>query len=100
LKIRKFNFTNLYKDRCLCLLNTPSHTIRHISALTRTTVKPLTFIFIGRDIAHHGVKFQLTKYIPLLTKIYPHLFKHGFSHVQPKCPSEVSLSIHPQKGSH
>lgn len=102
LKIGQFDALDLYGDGSLYLLNTPGHTVGHISALARTTVDPPTFIFMGGDIAHHGGEFRPTVYMPLPVEISPNPFQHALSRhtlslPAMKCPGEIFVDIHPQK---
>jgi glyoxylase-like metal-dependent hydrolase (beta-lactamase superfamily II) len=93
LKIGKFNAVDLYGDGSFYLLNTPGHTIGHISALARTTAEPPTFIFMGGDIAHHGGEFRPTSYLPLPEDITPHPVKGPMF----SCPGELFVAVHPKK---
>jgi len=93
LKIGKFNALDLYGDGSFYLLDTPGHTVGHISALARTTAEPPTFIFMGGDIAHHGGEFRPTPYLPLPEDINPHPIKGPMF----SCPGEVFVAIHPKK---
>ncbi|KAH7028442.1 metallo-beta-lactamase superfamily protein [Macrophomina phaseolina] len=97
LKIGRFEAFDLYGDGSFYLLNTPGHTIGHMSALARTTVDPPTFIFMGGDIAHHGGEFRPTEYIPLPREISPNPLKHALLRPPPTCPGDIFVSIHPKK---
>ncbi|KAH7399182.1 metallo-beta-lactamase superfamily protein [Phaeosphaeria sp. MPI-PUGE-AT-0046c] len=93
LKIGQFDAIDLYGDGSFYLLNTPGHTIGHMSALARTTVDPPTFIFMGGD---HGGEFRPTEYMPLPDEIHPHPLKHALIRPPPTCPGDIFLPIHPK----
>ncbi|KAF2994365.1 hypothetical protein E8E13_001363 [Curvularia kusanoi] len=97
LKIVQFQAIDFYNDGSLYLLDTPGHTIRHISALARTTADPPTFIFMGGDIAHHGGEFRPSSYMPLPQEIDLHPLSQKVFGSHPVCPGELFLSIHPNK---
>lgn len=97
LKIGNFEAIDLYEDGSFYLLNTPGHTIGHISALARTTVDPPTFIFMGGDIAHHAGEFRPTEYMPLPESISPHPLERRLLQPPPTCPGDVFLTIHPKQ---
>lgn len=62
-QIGPFQAYDYFKDGSLYLLNTPGHTVGHISALVRTT--PTTFVFLGGDVAHFPGMFRPTQRVPL-----------------------------------
>jgi glyoxylase-like metal-dependent hydrolase (beta-lactamase superfamily II) len=97
LKIGKFQAIDVYGDGSFYFLNTPGHTVGHVSALARTTVDPPTFIFMGGDIAHHSGEFRPTKYMPLPQEIAPNQLTNGPRRVPHACPGEMFLAIHPKK---
>ncbi|KAI2478915.1 Metallo-hydrolase-oxidoreductase [Pyrenophora tritici-repentis] len=97
LQIGKFQALDFYGDGSFYLLNTPGHTVGHISVLARTTVEPPTFIFLGGDIAHHGGEFRPTNYNPLPQEIAPHPLRHRLPMVPPSCPGEMFVAMHPKK---
>ncbi|KAL1984112.1 hypothetical protein VTN96DRAFT_9612 [Rasamsonia emersonii] len=63
LKIGKFQAYDYFGDGSFYILNTPGHTIGHISGLVRTT--PDTFVFLGGDISHFPGTYRPTQYVPL-----------------------------------
>ena len=97
LKLGKFEALDLYGDGSFYLLNTPGHTVGHLSALARTTVDPPTFIFMGGDIAHQGGEFRPTQYMPLPEDISPNPFSHALPKPALTCPGDIFAAIHPKK---
>jgi hypothetical protein len=63
LNIGGFKAIDYFKDGSFYLLDTPGHTIGHISALARTTSD--TFIFMGGDVAHTQAVFRPSTKMPL-----------------------------------
>ncbi|KAL1964338.1 hypothetical protein VTN77DRAFT_7023 [Rasamsonia byssochlamydoides] len=59
----KFQAHDYFGDGSFYILNTPGHTIGHISGLVRTT--PDTFVFLGGDISHFPGTYRPTRYVPL-----------------------------------
>jgi glyoxylase-like metal-dependent hydrolase (beta-lactamase superfamily II) len=104
LRIGQFDALDLYGDGSFYLLDTPGHTVGHLSALARTTADPPTFIFMGGDIAHHGGEFRPTEYMPLPVDISPNPFRHSpglpSSRRPPAlatCPGDIFVAIHPKR---
>ncbi|KAH7041514.1 metallo-beta-lactamase superfamily protein [Microdochium trichocladiopsis] len=97
LKIGRFDALDLYGDGTFYLLNTPGHTVGHLSALARTTLEPPTFIFMGGDIAHQGGEFRPTQYMPLPAEISPNPFSRTLPHAALTCPGDIFVAIHPKK---
>nr|AMB48857.1 metallo-beta-lactamase [Fusarium camptoceras] len=97
LKIGQFDALDFYGDGSLYLLNTPGHTIGHLSALARTTADPPTFILMGGDIAHQGGEFRPTPYMPLPTDISPNPFSRMLARPAMTCPGEIFVEIHRNK---
>lgn len=58
-----YQANDYFGDGSLYILNTPGHTIAHISALVRTTID--TFVFLGGDICHFGGNFRPSEYVHL-----------------------------------
>jgi hypothetical protein len=67
LDIGGFKANDYFGDGSFYLLDTPGHTVGHISALARTTSKKgeSTFIFMGGDIAHTQAIFRPSARLPL-----------------------------------
>jgi glyoxylase-like metal-dependent hydrolase (beta-lactamase superfamily II) len=67
LDIGGFKATDYFSDGSFYLLDTPGHTVGHISALARTTSDQgqSTFIFMGGDIAHTQAIFRPSPRLPL-----------------------------------
>ncbi|KAF5970657.1 metallo-beta-lactamase superfamily [Fusarium coicis] len=97
LKIGQFDALDFYGDGSFYLLNTPGHTIGHLSALARTTVDPPTFIFMGGDIAHQGGEFRPTPYMPLPAEIFPNPFNRTLPRPALSCPGDIFTEIHRNK---
>lgn len=62
-QIGPFKAYDYFGDGSFYLLDTPGHTMGHISGLVRTT--PTTFVFLGGDIAHFPGMYRPTPYVPL-----------------------------------
>lgn len=96
-KIGQFDALDFYGDGSFYLLNTPGHTIGHLSALARTTVDPPTFIFMGGDIAHQGGEFRPTPYMPLPHEIVPNPFSKMLPRPAMACPGDIFVDMHRNK---
>jgi len=93
LKIGRCDAMDFFGDGSFYLLDTPGHSVGHMSGLARVTTSPDTFIFMGGDCAHHGGEWRPTEYLPLPTSISPSpipKFRSG------GCPGELLLKIHPK----
>ena len=64
---------DFFGDGSFYIIDSPGHTIGHISALARTTTNPDTFIFMGGDLCHHGGEIRPSKYLPIPRDIPPRL---------------------------
>lgn len=62
-KIGPFPAHDYFGDGSFYLLDTPGHTVGHLSGLVRTT--PTTFVFLGADISHFPGMYRPTPYAPL-----------------------------------
>jgi glyoxylase-like metal-dependent hydrolase (beta-lactamase superfamily II) len=69
LKIGQFQAHDFFGDGSFYILNTPGHTIGHVSGLVRTT--PDTFVFLGGDISHFPGMYRPTRYAPLPEVVPP-----------------------------
>lgn len=95
LKIGRFDALDYFKDGSFYLLDTPGHTIGHLSALARVTTSPDTFVFMGGDICHHVGEFRPTVYRPFPTSIDP-------SPLPPfcgACPGSIFEAMHHKKSA-
>ncbi|OJJ46668.1 hypothetical protein ASPZODRAFT_132776 [Penicilliopsis zonata CBS 506.65] len=70
LDLAGFAAFDYFGDGSFYLLDTPGHTIGHISGLARTGPDN-TFIFLGGDIAHHCGEFRPSALSPLPDSISP-----------------------------
>ena len=72
------------------LLDTPGHTIGHLSALIRTSSSPDTFIFLGGDLCHHLGELRPSPQQPLPQQIN----YHPIPKYRPaKCPGSVFVQL-------
>lgn len=63
LKIGPFKAHDYFGDGSFYILNTPGHTVGHVSGLVRTT--PTTFVFLGGDISHFPGAYRPSVHIPM-----------------------------------
>lgn len=71
LKIGRFYAYDYFNDGSFYLLDSPGHTIGHLSALARVTTSPDTFVLMGGDICHHVGEIRPTIYRPLPSYFNP-----------------------------
>ncbi|EME38842.1 hypothetical protein DOTSEDRAFT_75539 [Dothistroma septosporum NZE10] len=79
-----------FSDGSLYFLNSPGHTIGHISALARVTSNPDSFILMGGDAWHHSAELRPSPYLPLPEQISPHPFTN---YPTSPCPGALFASI-------
>ncbi|KAF7556533.1 hypothetical protein G7Z17_g1336 [Cylindrodendrum hubeiense] len=87
--LRAYDF---WGDGSLYLLDTPGHSVGHISALARTS--DMNFVFMGGDICHFPGVFRPSPYIPLPNQ----MTKAARLDTYFACPCAASTftSIHPK----
>ncbi|QKX63861.1 uncharacterized protein TRUGW13939_11032 [Talaromyces rugulosus] len=93
LKIGKYDAHDYFGDGSFYLLNTPGHTVGHISALVRTT--PGTFVFLGGDISHFPGMYRPTKYVPMPLTL-PLETKLDTPRLPVPCPCSLFTACHPK----
>ncbi|KIW92958.1 uncharacterized protein Z519_06807 [Cladophialophora bantiana CBS 173.52] len=81
--LRAYDF---FGDGSFYLLDTPGHSVGHLSGLVRTTKNPDTFIFMGGDLCHHAGEVRPSKYKPLPNEIAPEILPTFLRQV---CPGAV-----------
>ena len=100
IRIGGLNACDWFGDGSFYLLDTPGHTLGHLSALARTTTagsglegnktEESTFIFLGGDVAHNCALFRPTFLCPL-----PELIQLSSpSGIPVECPGEVFATLH------
>lgn len=95
LKIGRFNAFDYFNDGSFYLLDTPGHTIGHLSALSRVTTSPDTFVFMGGDICHHVGEFRPTIYRPFPTSLDP----SPLPRFRGACPGSIFEAMHHKKSA-
>ena len=71
-------------------LDTPGHTIGHLSLLVRTSSSPDTFVFLGGDLCHHLGEIRPSTHQPLPEEIDP----HPIGRFRPSpCPGSVFVDL-------
>ncbi|KAH8690500.1 beta-lactamase-like protein [Talaromyces proteolyticus] len=94
LKIGKYAAYDYFGDGSFYLLNTPGHTVGHISGLVRTT--PDTFVFLGGDISHFPGMYRPTKYVPMPLTL-PIETKLDTPRLPVPCPCTLFTACHPKR---
>ncbi|KAJ6127558.1 hypothetical protein N7523_003170 [Penicillium sp. IBT 18751x] len=94
LKIGRFAAVDYIGDGSFYLLDTPGHTVSHISALARTDASPPSFVLLTGDVCHHAGEIRPTESVPLPETIEPSPIPE-ISY--PACPGHVFRSIHPHQ---
>ncbi|KAH8162142.1 hypothetical protein CIB48_g6120 [Xylaria polymorpha] len=61
---------DFFGDGSFYLLNTPGHTVGHLSGLARTTSNPDTFIFMGGDVCHHSGEIRPSPHLPIPANVH------------------------------
>ncbi|KAL2133217.1 hypothetical protein VTI74DRAFT_2726 [Chaetomium olivicolor] len=74
LAIGRFRALDYFGDGSFYLLDSPGHTVGHISALARVTSSPASFILLAGDAIHHAGEIRPSKYHPLPTNLIPDPF--------------------------
>lgn len=99
LNMGDFEAYDYFGDGSFHLLNTPGHTVGHLSALARTTTASdgdsggeSTFMFLGGDIVHHAAVFRPTEKYPLPKEISPAPDSKPFTATA--CPGELFAAMH------
>ncbi|KAI1395397.1 hypothetical protein F4819DRAFT_505660 [Hypoxylon fuscum] len=76
-QVDRWKAIDWFGDGSFYLLQSPGHTVDHISALARTKLAPQSsmgkdeFIFIGGDVAHHGGELKPNLFSPIPAEIAP-----------------------------
>ncbi|KAI3584274.1 hypothetical protein IWW34DRAFT_815496 [Fusarium oxysporum f. sp. albedinis] len=79
IQIGGYAAVDYFKDGSFYFLDTPGHTIGHVSALARTTAgDDSTFMFLGGDVAHHAGEFRPSPFEPMPAEIRPDPRKPAF----------------------
>ncbi|KAI1268612.1 putative N-acyl homoserine lactonase AttM [Xylariaceae sp. FL1019] len=74
-EVGPFNALDYFDDGSFYILDTPGHTIGHLSALARVTVDPPSFIMMGADACHHSAEMRPSAALPLPSIIAPNPLK-------------------------
>jgi glyoxylase-like metal-dependent hydrolase (beta-lactamase superfamily II) len=93
LKIGKYDAHDYFGDGSFYLLNTPGHTLGHISGLVRTTAD--TFVFLGGDISHFPGMYRPSPYRPLPATI-PAETPLDTPRLPLPCPCSLFTACHPR----
>lgn len=72
--IGRFRALDYFGDGSFYFLDTPGHTVGHISALARVTASPPSFILLAGDAIRHPGELRPSRYLPLPTDIIPDPF--------------------------
>ncbi|KAG5806313.1 hypothetical protein H9Q74_007399 [Fusarium xylarioides] len=86
-----------FKYGSFYFLDTPGHTVAHVSALARTTAgDDSTFMLMGGDVAHHAGEFRPSPFTPLPAEIRPDPRKPPFQrHAEGSfCPGSMFEEMH------
>ncbi|KAJ4142995.1 hypothetical protein NW765_000133 [Fusarium oxysporum] len=79
IQIGGYAAVDYFKDGSFYFLDTPGHTIGHVSALARTTAgDDSTFMLLGGDVAHHAGEFRPSPFEPMPAEIRPDPRKLAF----------------------
>lgn len=74
LTVGRFRALDYFGDGSFYLLDSPGHTVGHISALARVTAGPDSFILLTGDAIRHPGEIRPSKYLPLPHSIIPDPF--------------------------
>lgn len=90
IQIGQFRALDFFGDGSVYFLDTPGHTIGHLSLLVRTNTGPDTFIFLGGDLCHHLGEIRPSPHQPLPDEI-PH---HPIAKYRPApCPGSAFVQL-------
>ncbi|EWZ38691.1 hypothetical protein FOZG_10237 [Fusarium oxysporum Fo47] len=79
IQIGGYAAVDYFKDGSFYFLDTPGHTIGHVSALACTTAgDDSTFMLLGGDVAHHAGEFRPSPFEPMPAEIRPDPRKPAF----------------------
>ncbi|RKL50439.1 hypothetical protein BFJ70_g1600 [Fusarium oxysporum] len=79
IQIGGYAAVDYFKDGSFYFLDTPGHTIGHVSTLARTTAgDDSTFMLLGGDVAHHAGEFRPSPFVPMPAEIRPDPRKPAF----------------------
>ncbi|KAF9885385.1 hypothetical protein FE257_013003 [Aspergillus nanangensis] len=65
LKVGRMRAHDYFGDGSLYLLDTPGHSVGHLSAMVRTSANPDTFIILGADAIHDTGELRPSQYLPV-----------------------------------
>jgi glyoxylase-like metal-dependent hydrolase (beta-lactamase superfamily II) len=100
LTIGQFRALEYFGDGSFYLLDSPGHTIGHISALARVTSSPASFVLLTGDAIHHPGEIRPSKYHPLPDNIIPDPFAPDPHPLESHygCPGAVFDSLFAERG--
>ncbi len=100
LTIGRFRALDYFGDGSFYLLDSPGHTVGHISALARVTSNPASFILLTGDAIHHPGEIRPSKFLPLPQNIIPDPFAPDPHPLQSHygCPGAVFDSLFADRG--
>lgn len=65
LKIGRMRAHDYFGDGSFYLLDTPGHSVGHLSAVVRTSTRPDTFVILGADAIHETGELRPSQYLPI-----------------------------------
>ncbi|KUI52982.1 Pisatin demethylase [Cytospora mali] len=90
LRVGRFDAFDYFGDGSFYLLDSPGHSVGHMTALARVTTSDGgdgdTFVFMGADACHHPGVLRPTEYLPLPAQVTPSPLRQVSAHA---CPGEV-----------
>jgi len=98
IRIGRFNAYDYFGDGSFYLLDSPGHSVGHLTALARVTTagdensEHDSFVLMGADACHHPGVLRPTEYLPLPAHLSPSPLKL-FAHT---CPGEVLQHLQPR----
>ncbi|KAK4150427.1 beta-lactamase-like protein [Chaetomidium leptoderma] len=100
LTIGRFRALDYFGDGSFYLVDSPGHTIGHISALARVTASPASFILLTGDAIHHPGEIRPSKHLPLPENIIPDPFAPDPHPLESHygCPAAVFDSLFAGRG--
>jgi glyoxylase-like metal-dependent hydrolase (beta-lactamase superfamily II) len=100
LTIGRFRALDYFGDGAFYLLDSPGHTVGHISALARVTSNPASFVLLTGDAIHHTGEIRPSKFLPLPSSIIPDPFAPDPHPLESHygCPGAVFDSLFAARG--
>lgn len=101
-KVGRFEAFDYFGDGSFYLLNSPGHTIAHLSGLARVSsfttggAAGSSYIFMGGDASHHAGEFRPSTYLPLPASISPNPLDDDDSRTV--CPGALFEHLLPDGG--